>query len=135
MFVKKTVLSLILLLAAFQAWAQLDSAALRLTRGRAELLVPRPALHPVKSLIPPVTAVGIDTIATENPIVKIVLMSDGVADALTPSEVAQVVRSVPAKNPKAAADALLENALRLTKKPDDMTVVCMRVVRASNDAR
>lgn len=65
----------------------------------------------------------------------IVLMSDGVADALTPSEVAQVVRSVPAKNPKAAADALLENALRLTKKPDDMTVVCMRVVRCPNDAR
>ena len=65
----------------------------------------------------------------------IVLMSDGVADALTPSEIAQVVRSVPAKNPKAAADALIENALRLTKKPDDMTVVCMRVVRCPNDAR
>lgn len=74
---RKIIFSLIALAAAFQAWAQLDSAALRLTRGRAELLVPRPALHPVKSLIPPVTAVGIDTIATENPIVKIVLMSDG----------------------------------------------------------
>ena len=74
---RKTIFTLLILAACVQAWGQTDSAALRLTRGRAELLVTRPALHPVKSLIPPVSAVGVDTIATENPVVKIVLLSDG----------------------------------------------------------
>ena len=74
---RKIILSLLILATAVQAWGQLDSAALSLTRGRAELLVPRPALHPVKSLIPPLTVTGVDTISTENPIVKIVLLSDG----------------------------------------------------------
>ncbi|MBR1747888.1 MAG: SpoIIE family protein phosphatase [Clostridia bacterium] len=60
----------------------------------------------------------------------IILMSDGVADALAPSEVAQILKTVTVKNPKAAADALIENAVRLSKKPDDMTVVAMRLVRA-----
>lgn len=60
----------------------------------------------------------------------VILMSDGVADALTPSEVAQVVKSVSTKNPKSAADALIENAKRMAKTPDDMTVVALRIVRA-----
>ena len=46
-----------------------------MTRSRAEVLVPRPALQPVKS-IDPSSAVPVDTLDTGNPAVKILLFED-----------------------------------------------------------
>lgn len=46
-----------------------------MTMSRASLLIPRPALQPVKS-IDPSSAVPIDTLDTGNPAVKILLMED-----------------------------------------------------------
>lgn len=48
----------------------------RMTMKRAELLVPRPAKKPVKSLIPSEQAPAIDTLDTSDPRVKLVLRSD-----------------------------------------------------------
>lgn len=46
-----------------------------MTKSRAEILVPRPALQPVHS-IDPSSAIPIDTLDTGNPAVKILLMED-----------------------------------------------------------
>lgn len=43
---------------------------------KAQLLIPRPHLHPVKSMEPPSGAEGVDTIDTQSPGVKIILLSD-----------------------------------------------------------
>ncbi len=53
---------------------QADSTP-KLTRKRAELLVPRLALHPVKSMIPGQSS-PLDTIDTSNPRIKLVLYDD-----------------------------------------------------------
>ena len=48
----------------------------RITMKQAELIIPRPAKHPVKSLIPGETAPAVDTLDTSDPRVKLVLRSD-----------------------------------------------------------
>lgn len=68
----------LLLSACFSAFPQtLDPTPKPMTLSRAESLVPRPALKPVKSLIPKAKSNIIDTLDTTNPTVKIVLMEDG----------------------------------------------------------
>jgi len=47
----------------------------KFTKSQAELLIPRPLLQPVKSMIPG-SAGAIDTLDTANPLVKLVLYSD-----------------------------------------------------------
>ena len=47
----------------------------KFTKSQAELLIPRPLLQPVKSMIPG-NAGAIDTLDTANPLVKLVLYSD-----------------------------------------------------------
>ncbi len=47
----------------------------RFTKSQAELIIPRPLLQPVKSMIPG-NAGAIDTLDTANPLVKLVLYSD-----------------------------------------------------------
>ena len=60
----------------------------------------------------------------------VVMMSDGVADAVNEGEVAQIM-SGSVLNPQDAADSLIEEAIRLSgKKKDDMTVIVLRLVRA-----
>ena len=65
-----------LLLTVTQTYAQ-DTAPERpkFTKSEAELLVPRPLLKPVRSMIPN-NGAAIDTLDTGNPLVKIVLYSD-----------------------------------------------------------
>lgn len=79
---KPFLLTILCLLAVTQLSAQtkladLDSAALKLTRGRAEKLIPRPALRPVRSMEPKKGEDPIDTIDTTNPAMKIILMENG----------------------------------------------------------
>ena len=68
-----------LLLAPAAVYAQENGtdASLRpkFTKSQAELLIPRPRLQPVKSMIP-TNAGAIDTLDTANPLVKIILYSD-----------------------------------------------------------
>lgn len=59
---------------AVTAYAQDKRPAIDLKR--AELLVPRPAKHPVKSLIPGEEPLSVDTLDTSDPSVKLVLRSD-----------------------------------------------------------
>lgn len=54
-------------------------------------------------------------------------MSDGVADALTPDEIREIVVANGLHNPKAAADAVL-NAARERTSEDDMTVMALRIL-------
>lgn len=72
-------LAVMLLLAPTAVYAQespIDTVARpRLTTAQAELLVPRPRLKPVKSMIP-TDSDPLDTLDTANPLVKLVLFSD-----------------------------------------------------------
>jgi len=72
-------LAVMLLLASAAVYAQespTDSIVRpRLTMAQAEILIPRPRLQPVKSMIP-TNAGAIDTLDTANPLVKLVLYSD-----------------------------------------------------------
>ena len=47
-----------------------------MTLKRAELLVPRPQLKPIKSLVANDNAVPLDTLETSNPLIKLILYSD-----------------------------------------------------------
>ena len=61
----------------------------------------------------------------------VIMMSDGVADAVNEGEVAQIIHGSTARNMQEAADALLSDAVRLSgKRKDDMTVIALRLVRA-----
>lgn len=75
----KNILSLSLFLSiSLTAFSQtLDTTPKPMTLSRAEMLVPRPAMKPVKSLIPKAKSNIIDTLDTTNPTIKIVLMEDG----------------------------------------------------------
>ena len=67
-----TALVVLLFLAPFTAQAQDTTIK---TKQQAELLIPRPALQPVKSLDPN-AAETLDTLDTANPHIKILLLSD-----------------------------------------------------------
>ncbi len=61
----------------------------------------------------------------------VILMSDGVADAFNGGELAELIKKTPCLNPQTAADALVNDAIRLSGgKTDDMTVIALRIVRA-----
>ena len=60
----------------------------------------------------------------------ILLITDGIADAFkSSSEIIDYLRKVPAKNPQALADDILNHALKLddNKKNDDMTALAVRI--------
>ena len=61
----------------------------------------------------------------------VIMMSDGVADAVETGKIAQIIRNTPCQNPQNASDALVKDALRLAGSgTDDMTVIALRLVRA-----
>ena len=74
-------LAVMLLLAGTAAYAQMapmeENVPQRpkFTKSQAELIIPRPLLQPVRSMIPS-NAGAIDTLDTANPLVKLVLYSD-----------------------------------------------------------
>lgn len=70
-------LAVLILAAAPVAIAQEDTTQKKMTRSMAEALVSRPAMQPVKSLDPVPESAVLDTIDTSNPLMKIVLYSDG----------------------------------------------------------
>ena len=76
-----------------------------MTMKRAKLLVPRPALEPVKSLIPGQQAPAVDTLETSDPRVLMVLRSDNTwqyvknADSLATEAVFQEAWSTSVVNP------------------------------------
>lgn len=59
----------------------------------------------------------------------VVMLSDGVADALNKSQIMQIVSNIGSSNPQSVADAILADAVRLGSK-DDMTVLVLRLVPA-----
>lgn len=74
----KKALAVMLLLAPAAVYAQSDPDPVqrpKFTKAQAELIIPRPLLQPVKSMIPS-NAGAIDTLDTANPLVKLVLYSD-----------------------------------------------------------
>ena len=74
----KKALAVMLLLAPAALYAQSDPDPVqrpKFTKSQAELIIPRPLLQPVKSMIPS-NAGAIDTLDTANPLVKLVLYSD-----------------------------------------------------------
>lgn len=67
----------------------------------------------------------------------LMLLSDGVSDAFGSSgEVIDFLRTVPAKNPQALADGVLEKAITLNggAKKDDMTVLAVRIFKRLKSA-
>lgn len=74
---KMTIIAAILCFVCLSAGAQTDPypPLPEMTLSRAELLVPRPQLKPIKSLIPG-EAAALDTLDTSNPRIKLVLYDD-----------------------------------------------------------
>lgn len=61
----------------------------------------------------------------------VILMSDGVADAYNGGTLSELIKKTPCNNPQTAADAVLNDAIRLAGgKTDDMTVIALRLIRA-----
>ena len=75
MTIKTLNLSLVCLLALGSVRAQAQQQDTLISKSRASILVPRPALQPIKSLDPS-SATPIDTLDTGNPAVKILLMEN-----------------------------------------------------------
>ena len=73
MTIKTLNLSLVCLLALGSVRAQAQQQDTLISKSRASILVPRPALQPIKSLDPS-SATPIDTLDTGNPAVKILLL-------------------------------------------------------------
>ena len=65
----------IVLLAATETYAQDTIQRPKFTKAQAELLIPRPLLQPVPSMMPG-KAGAIDTLDTANPLIKLVLYND-----------------------------------------------------------
>lgn len=59
----------------------------------------------------------------------VVMMSDGVADVLSDSDVTEIVGALNTLNPQTIADKLMENAVKKATRKDDMTVMVFRVVK------
>lgn len=75
MTIKTLNLSLVCLLALGSVRAQAQQQDTLISKSRASILVPRPALQPIKSLDPS-SATPIDTLDTGNPAVKILLLEN-----------------------------------------------------------
>lgn len=61
----------------------------------------------------------------------VLMMSDGVADAVNAGCLAEIIHKTSCQNPQNASDAVVADALRLAGRKDDMTVIALRLVRAS----
>ena len=63
----------------------------------------------------------------------VVMISDGVADVLTPSDIAETVSSVRSRNPQEIADKIVANTLSKSggkeNQKDDITCMCFRITK------
>ena len=77
----KTIPAALMLLAGIMCRAQAPDTTEserthpHLTKAEAELLIPRPQLHPIKSMIPGKSS-AIDTLDTSDPLIKLILFAD-----------------------------------------------------------
>lgn len=59
----------------------------------------------------------------------VILVSDGVADALNATDVTEIVGALNTLNPQVIADKIVENASKKAARRDDMTCIAFRVVQ------